>query len=132
MALLAWPKISGNYVRICCYLHRKCVKLFTLRYIAFSFLMTTIISSVHFIVEIILRSLFCILLVTSSRFHIIIIGFRPIINDNLRHQEIGLKSQEYSQNPVHCLVLSHPTRPPGTNNAPLTRTVSYISQTRTA
>jgi hypothetical protein len=92
----------------------------------------TIVNSVHFIVAIIRRSLFGILLVTSSRFHIIIVWFLPVIEDNLHHQEIGLKLQEYSRIPVHCLGLSHPPRPPETNNALLTRTVSYISHTRTA
>jgi hypothetical protein len=127
VAPLAWPVTSDNYFRIFCYLQRKRVELFMLPYFTFPFLMKTIVSSVRFIVAIIRRSLFCILLVTSAWFHIIIIGFRPILNDNLHHQEIGLKLQEYFRNPVHCLGLSHQTRPPETKNALITRRVSYVS-----
>jgi hypothetical protein len=110
----------------------KVCKAFYINLFRLFFSNETIVSGVHFIVTIIRRSLFCILLITSSRFHIIIVWFLPVIEDNLRHQETGLKLQEYSRIPVHCLGLRHPPRPSETNNALLARTVSYISHTRTA
>jgi len=81
VAFLAWPITPGKFVRIYCYLRRMCVQRFTLSHFVLSFPMTTTVSSVHFSATIIIRlTVFCTLRVTFSRFQIISISIRPVIN----------------------------------------------------
>ena len=81
VAFLAWPITPGQFVRILCHLRRMCVQRFTLSHFVLSFPVTTTVSSVHFSATILIRlSVFCTFSLTFSRFHIISISFRPVIN----------------------------------------------------
>jgi len=77
VAFLAWPITSGNFVRIFCHLHWNVRRTFYPVHFVVFFPMNIIVSAAI----IIRRSVFCIRRVTFSRFHIIYIGFRPVIND---------------------------------------------------
>jgi len=79
VAFLAWPITSGNFVRMFCRLPRICVELLTLPCSILFFPLKTIISCVRFSVAVIIQcSVLCTL--TFTWFHIIFIGFCPIIN----------------------------------------------------
>lgn len=91
-AFFLWPTTPGNFVRIFCHLCR-CVKPCPI-----SFLMKTVVSSVHVTVSIVIRCrLFCTLR-ASCRFHIICYRI-PSRRQCCHHQTISL--HEYPRHPLH-------------------------------
>ena len=71
----------GYFVRTFSHLCRMCVVLYTLSHFVLSVPMKIIIGGVHFTAAIVIRrSVFCTLRHTLPQFHIIFIGFHPVIN----------------------------------------------------
>jgi len=82
LTFCVWAITPSNFVRIFCHLLRMCVGRFILPHFMFFPLKRVVCSvHVHFSAAVIIRrSVFSTLRVTFSRFHIISIAFRPVIN----------------------------------------------------